>query len=188
MAIFYNRQYVVEANNGVKMPSEIINLSKKLKSYKYGYVYQNKLIKGMKGFEEHYKSLTISEFEKYQIGVCWDYVHYEATILKQMNIKFETFYIHVIDENGDYPSHNYLVFYLPGSHKAYYFEASWKQYAGIEKFDNATKLHEEIKKRHIESAECKCDPKTYFRNKYDAESTSWEGLSCYEYLEKLSKK
>lgn len=170
-----------------EIPEEITDLLKRLNSYDYGFVKNGRKIHGMNNFFEDYKSLSVSEFEKYKIGVCWDYVHYEADWFKKHGYKYETFYIQVQDEDNDCPSHTYLVFYLPGSNKPYYFESSWGQYQGIEKFNNITELHNTVKKRHIESAESKCDPNSYFREKYNAESKVWEGLNCGDYMVKVSK-
>ena len=175
-----------ESSMPEEIPNNIRELLRRLNSYDYGYIKNGKKIKGMKNFFEDYKSLTISEFEKYQIGVCWDYVHYEAYWFAKNHYKYETFYIQVQDEDNDCPSHTYLVFYLPNSSKVYYFESSWGKYQGIEAFDNINKLHNTIKERHIESARSKCDPKTYFRNKYDAKSSRWEHLSCGDYMVKVS--
>ena len=177
---------MLESSIPEEIPNNIRELLRRLNSYDYGYIKNDKKIKGMKNFFEDYKSLTISEFEKYQIGVCWDYVHYEAYWFAKNHYKYETFYIQVQDEDNDCPSHTYLVFYLPNSSKVYYFESSWGKYQGIEAFDNIIKLHNTIKERHIESARSKCDPKTYFRNKYDAKSSRWEHLSCGDYMVKVS--
>lgn len=177
---------MLESSIPEEIPNDIRELLRRLNSYDYGYIKNGQKIKGMKNFFEDYKSLTISEFEKYQIGVCWDYVHYEAYWFAKNKYKYETFYIQVQDEDNDCPSHTYLVFYLPNSSKVYYFESSWGKYQGIEAFDNINKLHNTIKERHIESARSKCDPKTYFRNKYDAKSSRWEHLSCGDYMVKVS--
>ena len=182
-----NESYLLqEASIPEEIPNDIRELLRRLNSYDYGYIKNGQKIKGTKNFFEDYKSLTISEFEKYQIGVCWDYVHYEAYWFAKNKYKYETFYIQVQDEDNDCPSHTYLVFYLPNSSKVYYFESSWGKYQGIEAFDNIIKLHNTIKERHIESAKSKCDPKTYFRNKYDAKSSRWEHLSCGDYMVKVS--
>ena len=177
---------MLESSMPEEIPNNIRELLRRLNSYDYGYIKNGKKIKGTKNFFEDYKSLTISEFEKYQIGVCWDYVHYEAYWFAKNHYKYETFYIQVQDEDNDCPSHTYLVFYLPNSSKVYYFESSWGKYQGIEAFDNINKLHNTIKERHIESARSKCDPKTYFRSKYDAKSSRWEHLSCGDYMVKVS--
>ena len=170
-----------------EIPSEIVSLLKQLNSYDYGFLQNGKATTNMNNFFDNYKSLTISEIEKYKIGVCWDYVHYEAHWFKTHGYKFETFYIQVQDEKNMCPSHTYLVFYLPGSTKVYYFESSWGKYQGIEEFDNINQLHDTIKRRHIEFSKSKCYPNTFFREKYNAESSSWENLSCGEYMSKVSK-
>ena len=181
-----NYRLLKESSIPEEIPKDIRELLRRLNSYDYGYIKNGQKIKGTKNFFEDYKSLTISEFEKYQIGVCWDYVHYEAYWFSKNKYKYETFYIQVQDEDNDCPSHTYLVFYLPNSSKVYYFESSWGKYQGIEAFDNINKLHDTIKERHIESARSKCDPKTYFRNKYDAKSSRWEHLSCGDFMVKVS--
>ena len=181
-----NYRLLKESSIPEEIPKDIRELLRRLNSYDYGYIKNGQKIKGTKNFFEDYKSLTISEFEKYQIGVCWDYVHYEAYWFAKNKYKYETFYIQVQDEDNDCPSHTYLVFYLPNSSKVYYFESSWGKYQGIEAFDNINKLHTAIKERHIESARSKCDPTTYFRNKYDAKSSRWEHLSCGDFMVKVS--
>lgn len=179
---------ILESKYPEEVPQDIINLLRQLNSYDYGFVKKNgEKVKGMKNFFEDYRSLTISEFEKYKIGVCWDYVHYEADWFKKHKYRYETFYIQVQDEDNDCPSHTYLVFYLPNSRKVFYFESSWGKYQGIEAFNNINQLHNTIKDRHIKNAKSKCDPKTYFRERYNAESKSWEHLGCGEYMVKISK-
>lgn len=179
---------ILESKYPEEVPQDIINLLRQLNSYDYGFVKKNgEKVKGMKNFFEDYRSLTISEFEKYKIGVCWDYVHYEADWFKKHKYRYETFYIQVQDEDNDCPSHTYLVFYLPNSSKVFYFESSWGKYQGIEAFNNINQLHNTIKDRHIKNAKSKCDPKTYFRERYNAESKSWEHLGCGEYMVKISK-
>lgn len=171
------------------MPEDIQELLKTLNSYDYGYISKNKeKVKVMKNFFYDYRSSSISEFEKNKIGVCWDYVHYEANWFKKHKYKYETYYIQVQDKDNNCPSHTYLVFYLPNDSNVYYFESSWEKYKGIERFDNINQLHNAIRIRHIEenNKNSKCYPNSYFRNKYDASSESYEHLSCGDYMERAS--
>ena len=169
------------------IPDDIIRLSEELNNYQYGYLVNGKIETDMESFFDNYKSLTIKDFEKYKVGVCWDYVHYEANWFKIHGYKYETFYVQVQDEDGYCPSHTFLVFYLPGSNKPYYFEASWKKYRGIENFNTLSELHKTIRQRHIDDAQSKCYPETYLIQKYDAASKSYEGISCKDYMMKASK-
>lgn len=168
------------------VPDDIIKLSEELGSYRYGYLVNDRVKTDMEKFFDNYKSLTIKEFEKYKVGVCWDYVHYEANWFKTHGYKYETFYVQVQDEDGYCPSHTFLIFYLPSSNKPYYFEASWKDYRGIESFNTLSELHKTIKQRHINSVQSKCYSETYFIQKYDAASKSYEGLNCKDYMMKVS--
>lgn len=175
-------------NNKINnIPDDIIRLSEELSNYQYGYLVNGKIETDMESFFDNYKSLTIKDFEKYKVGVCWDYVHYEANWFKVHGYKYETFYVQVQDEDGYCPSHTFLVFYLPGSNKPYYFEASWKKYRGIENFNTLSELHKTIRQRHIDDAQSKCYPETYLIQKYDAASKSYEGISCKDYMMKASK-
>ena len=175
-------------NNKINnIPDDIIRLSEELNNYQYGYLVNGKIETDMESFFDNYKSLTIKDFEKYKVGVCWDYVHYEANWFKVHGYKYETFYVQVQDEDGYCPSHTFLVFYLPGSNKPYYFEASWKKYRGIENFNTLSELHKTIRQRHIDDAQSKCYPETYLIQKYDAASKSYEGISCKDYMMKASK-
>ena len=170
------------------IPLGVLNLLEQLNSYQYGYIVNGKVVNDMNNFFYDYRSLSIREFEKYRAGVCWDYVHYEANWFKKHGYKYETFYIQVQDEDGDCPSHTYLVFYLSNpDNGVYYFESSWRKYSGIERFDNINELHATVEKRHIEEALSKCYPNTYIREKYDAASKSFEHLNCGEYMTKVSK-
>lgn len=187
-SVFDDEDIMEESNiQQDEIPKDIKDLLKILNSYDYGYIHNNEKIKNMNNFYNEYKSLSIAEFERYKIGVCWDYVHYEADWFKKHGYKYETFYIQVQDEDNDCPSHTYLVFYLPNDNRPYYFESSWGKFQGIEKFDNINQLHNTIKNRHIKNANSKCDPKSYFREKYDASLKSWEHLSCGDYMVKISK-
>lgn len=175
-------------NNKINnIPDDINRLSEELSNYQYGYLVNGKIETDMESFFDNYKSLTIKDFEKYKVGVCWDYVHYEANWFKIHGYKYETFYVQVQDEDGYCPSHTFLVFYLPGSNKPYYFEASWKKYRGIENFNTLSELHKTIRQRHIDDAQSKCYPETYLIQKYDAASKSYEGISCKDYMMKASK-
>ena len=173
-------------DNEDDIPEDIKDLSKQLSSYKYGYVVSGQPRYSMEDFSDDYHSLSIKEFEKYKVGVCWDYVHYEAWWFNKNKYKWKAFYIQCQDKDNDCPSHTYLLFWLPNSSKTYYIEASWKKYSGLEEFSSESEAHNTIKKRHI-SDNKDVLPNTYFREQYDADSKSFEALSCFEFMNKVSK-
>lgn len=170
------------------IPEDIIQFSKELnKKYRYGVIFNGKPVANLDNFDfwDDYKSLSVSEFEKYKIGVCWDFVHYEAKWFKEHGYKYETYYVEAEDKDNDLPTHSFLVFYLPNSSKVYYFESSWGRYKGIEEFNNISTLLQTITKRHVEENEA--DLKSAFYVKYDASSSSLEHIGCGEYMKKASK-
>jgi hypothetical protein len=86
-------------------------------------------------FCKYYRLMSPKEFEKFGGGVCWDYVPYEAYYFSKNfpNIKYKTFY-HVFNDNHNCPTHTFLLFYM--NNKCYWFEASWKKYAGVYEFNS----------------------------------------------------
>lgn len=183
---------ILESSYPDNIPQDIIDFNKELNSkYQYGVIKNGKIITGNEleykfDFFNDYRSLSVSEFEKYRTGVCWDYVHYEAKWFKDHGYKYETYYIEVNDGSGDCPTHTFLVFYLPNSTKVYYFESSWYQYRGIEEFNDINSLLKTVKDRH--SAMSKDNmPETAFHVKFDAGSASFEHIGCADYMKKASK-
>lgn len=84
---------------------------------------------------KNYKMLTPKEFEKYNGGVCWDYVAYEAWYFKKYfpNVEFKSYYAINVD-NYNNPTHTFIIFEYDDFY--YYFESSWKHNHGIFKFEN----------------------------------------------------
>lgn len=78
-------------------------------------------------YYKFYKLLSPEEFEKYNGGVCWDYVLYEAKYFDKFfpDIPYKTFYF--CSERGN--SHTFLIFELDGMY--YWYESSWKSQVGI---------------------------------------------------------
>lgn len=172
-----------------EIPEEILEFNKKLNKFKYGVVKDGKVITDLSDFlfYKDYKSLSVSEFEKFEVGVCWDYTHYEADWFKSHNYKYETYYIEA-DSDDDSMTHTFLIFTLTGSSEVYYFESSWKIFCGIERFKNISDLLNTIKDRHIKQSEKECNKKIkkYICNKFDASSKSLEHIGMYEYMNKAS--
>lgn len=186
----YMTESVILTETSSKIPNEIPDdikeLYKYLYDFSYGQVYKGKPCETRDDFFDSYKSLSIEEFEKYKTGVCWDFTHYEAKWFKDHGYKYETYFIEVNDIDGDLPTHTFLIFFLPGSSKTYYFERSWWKYAGIEAFNSKRECLDTIMKRHCDDNETKINKGTEVINKFDATSTSFEHLNCTQYYQKAS--
>jgi len=117
--------------------NDIIDLNEKLNLYKYGIPDNGNLIENPsdEDFYLKYKLLAPREFEKYKMGVCWDYVTYIAYYFKKNfpSIFFKTFF-HMIDDNENCPSHTFFLFYL--NNRTYWFESSWKPERGVFEFNH----------------------------------------------------
>ncbi|MCM1532565.1 MAG: GNAT family N-acetyltransferase [Ruminococcus flavefaciens] len=70
------------------------------------------------------------EIAKSKVGVCWDYVSYEAQYFKEHfpNVPVKTYYMQFFN-GADCPSHTILTFEWSGKH--YYFECSFRKFAGL---------------------------------------------------------
>lgn len=99
------------------------------KTFQYGALVNGKLKQDI-DFDKEYIMQSPAQFEKSKIGVCWDYVSYEADYFKRHfpNVKIKTYYAQFFNE-GECPSHTFLFFQLNG--KWYYFENSFRMFAGV---------------------------------------------------------
>lgn len=99
------------------------------KNFQYGGLVNGKLKPDI-DFDTEYIMQSPAQFEKSKIGVCWDYVSYEADYFKKHfpNVQFSTYYLQFFNK-GECPSHTILTFILNGKH--YYFENSFRMFAGV---------------------------------------------------------
>ena len=119
---------------------KVVSLNKKLTSFHYGIPLDqfNSSSRVMNPYDENkpgdfffknYRYLSPEEFEKYEGGICWDYVCYEAKFFKDnIGYPFKCFYV-VIDNKQDCPTHTFLVFQKDD--KYFLFESSFKAIAGM---------------------------------------------------------
>lgn len=125
-----------------KYIQSIQDFCNELKKYKYGIIIDGKIKQNPseKDFWNNYKTLTISEFEKYKCGTCYDYVAYQMDYFKKHfpEAKCKAYYLTYINEHGDF-SHTFMTFEYHGYW--FWFEAAWKSQAGV---DQIAKNEKEI--------------------------------------------
>lgn len=82
-------------------------------------------------YYNYYKLLSPSDFEKYNGGVCWDYVLYQANYFDKHfpDVKYRTFYF--CSEKGN--SHTFLIFRM--DRHFFWYESSWKAQVGLYGFN-----------------------------------------------------
>lgn len=110
----------------------IFNLNQKLNNFGYGLVVNGRRMRNTTAsdWDKYLRLQTPQEFITRQVGVCWDYVTFEATIFPKEfpGIPFKSWYI-VFDNHDDMPTHTFLTFTYGGRY--YWFESSFKAYRGI---------------------------------------------------------
>ena len=164
---------------------KIIDFNDKLNSYKYGIPNNGNFIEdpSNKDFLKKYKLLNPKEFEKYKIGVCWDYVTYIAYYFKKNFpfIFFKTFF-HMIDDKKNYPSHTFFLFYL--NNYVYWFESSWKPESGIYEFDHELDAIDYI----TDKLKINYENFDSYLVEYDALNKNLIHKSCTEYMNYMINK
>ena len=175
------------ANDNSTGMGDIIEFNKNTNKMEYIITKNGRHIIDIKAsdFLNHYVSLTPNEFVKHGGGVCWDYVPYEAKYFKSNKIKYDTFYVCLVDDNTN-PTHTFLLFYL--NNKCYWFESSWKNRAGIYEFDSRDEALSYIIDEMIKEAPDKTKFRDKFVVKYDASKPELFGISCIAYMEYMANK
>ena len=106
----------------------IYRLNAKMNRFKYGFLYKGKILTDD---YSKYQTMTVAEIDRYQCGVCWDFVNYEANWFRKNQVPFKTFYIEWNDPMTS--THTFLVYKLPEDPNYYYFESSFEKYQGVHK-------------------------------------------------------
>ena len=105
-----------------------IKVNKRLNTYGYGVPVDEKLIE-LEGpaFANAYRTMSVSEFEKYKGGVCWDYNMYQYIHLRSHGIRSYNFYIELHD-----PMSSTHTFTVVPTHNCYiYIESSYLKIQGV---------------------------------------------------------
>ena len=160
------------------IPQDIIDLNNKLNSFEYGILIDNEIVTEDIDFRK-YSTITIEEFETYNVGVCWDFVNYEAKWLEDNNYDFSTVFI-MIDDNKNCPSHTFVLLYL--NNKVYWFESSWIKYQGIHEYETYEDAVDDIVEKHKEFTNNE-DSYVYILE-YDTEGLD-NHLNCTEFMNNI---
>lgn len=120
-------KFVIESSNP-DIQNRIYQLNAKMNRFKYGFLYKGKILTDD---YSKYQTMTVAEIDRYQYGVCWDFVNYEANWFRKNQIPFKTFYIEWNDPMTS--THTFLVYKLPEDPNYYYFESSFEKYQGVHK-------------------------------------------------------
>ena len=123
---------VVNESSNKSILDELLSLNMKLNLFEYGLPMNGQItdVKSSKYWDENYKTMSISEFEQYKGGICWDYIFYQDYMLKRLGIQHTNYYI----ISSNYQTHTITV--AKDSGKLYYIESSFKRICGVYPADN----------------------------------------------------
>lgn len=125
-------------------------LNKKLNSFDYGTIVDGKIYTNLDKVPwNRYKTLTISQMDKYKVGICWDFVNYQHNYFSKTGIKNDSFLFvkQMSEDPNDIVTHTFSI--LEGNK---WFESSWAKHQGIHKVrsykDVIDVLKEEYKSKY----------------------------------------
>lgn len=114
--------------------NDLIDICKRMATYEYICIDDkfNVLQNSRSNFDKH-RTVSSSNFKKYNGGICYDYVNYMVGLLGKF--KFKTFFNGYVEKDGqiDY-THTYILVYI--NDKVYWIEDSWKSHMGVFEFDS----------------------------------------------------
>lgn len=114
--------------------NDLIDICKRMATYEYICIDDkfNVLQNSRSNFDKH-RTVSSSNFKKYNGGICYDYVNYMVGFLGKF--KFKTFFNGYVEKDGqiDY-THTYILVYI--NDKVYWIEDSWKSHMGVFEFDS----------------------------------------------------
>lgn len=154
-------------NEGVATPAKvdkIKELNKTLNDFDYGMVINGRPVHDITAVKpEEYITISASEFERHKLGTCWDFVNYEADVLRKMGISYKCYFA-IMGEEGRKvtPTHTFLTFKSKDG-SVYWFESSWGGNKGLRSYSNEEELL------------------TDFFDRFTKKRSKWREVDLYEY-------
>ena len=134
-----DNDYIIRVNEATSIGdddqiNDLIDVCKRMATYEYICIDDkfNVLQNSRSNFDKH-RTVSSSNFKKYNGGICYDYVNYMVGLLGKF--KFKTFFNGYVEKDGqiDY-THTYILVYI--NDKVYWIEDSWKSHMGVFEFDS----------------------------------------------------
>lgn len=164
--------YINETDNNSIM-EDIVAFNKEMNKCKYE-------------MSNDYHMASPEEFARDKIGVCWDYVSYEAKYFKDNfhGVSYNTYYI-VFDDGDEYPTHTFLIFEYKET--LYYFESAFSRIKGIWVIESEKDAFNMIvenmdKNSKNDLLKCRCEIR-----KYNALDRKLFGMNPSEYMGYMNK-
>lgn len=110
-------------------PMEVCkDIVSELKNFKYGIVKDGKLStnNSIEDYNKYYKFMTLDEFEKYRGGICYDYVEWEESYLRDHGKKYKKYYLYADTKYND--THTFIL--VKNANGLIYLESAFKPLEG----------------------------------------------------------
>lgn len=131
-----NESPIEESQDEVDRFNRIIKMNDTLNLFEYGYIYDNKKCYDFDNLYPKYKTISIKDFEKYKIGVCWDYTRYQKQYLNKFYKNVQNYYFEM--DNEERASHTITIIKVGDIY--IYPESSSKAFKGIYQSDDIDKI------------------------------------------------
>ena len=120
-----------KSEKNAQSPLEVCNdIVAELKNFEYGIVKNGKLStsnNSIEDYNKYYKFMTLDEFEKYRGGICYDYVEWEESYLKDHGKSYKKYYLYADTKYND--THTFV---LVKNDKGFiYIESAFKPIEGV---------------------------------------------------------
>lgn len=113
---------------------DVKKIFKRMKKIKYGFLINNKYHDPYKTNGNLYRTIPVQLIEKYNIGVCWDYVNFQQYLFNKSNIKCDAYLFIGNYEQYEIVTHAFTI--ITYNNTKYWFEACFKKFSGIHKVNS----------------------------------------------------
>ena len=167
-------------------PLEVCNdIVAELKNFKYGIVKDDKLStsnNSVEDYNKYYKFMTLDEFEKYQGGICYDYVEWEESYLKDHGKSYKKYYLYANTKYND--THTFVL--VKNNDGYIYIESAFKPIEGVYPVKNLQEAADIITKAMFKiNGNDKLDSFNYYVWEYKGHPEYGSSIKqCEEYFSK----
>ena len=109
------------------------NFHKRMKTMEYGFILNGKIVYGD---YDKYSTIPIALIEKYNAGICWDFVNYQQNFFNKNNINSTAYFFIAMDndDNSHITTHTFNIVSI--GRDLYWFEAAFRKHSGIHKVNS----------------------------------------------------
>lgn len=132
-----SKSSILFESNDKTIFDEIKKFNSELNKWDYGVLINGKVVTDADKIDwSKYKTIPIKLIDKYHVGICWDFVNYEAWWMSQRNIKYEAYFFVMSrnEDNTDIITHTFITIAIDG--ELYWFESSWFSQQGLHKISS----------------------------------------------------